>query len=60
MSSRTMLKSVLTQDDGQGLTEYALALGVVVLGMWVFVSVKGLDTSLVELIVRTAVAIKVL
>ena len=42
----------LMKEEGQGITEYALILGLVVLGLWVAVSASGLGNSITDLFNR--------
>jgi len=42
----------LMKEEGQGITEYALILGLVVLGLWVAVSASGLGASITNLFTR--------
>ncbi len=41
-----LIKRLVKEEDGQGLTEYALILGLVVLGFWLAVKNTNLGTSL--------------
>ena len=41
-----LIKGLIREENGQGLTEYALVLGLVVLGFWVAVRTTNLGTSL--------------
>jgi Flp pilus assembly pilin Flp len=43
------LKELLTDKRGQGMTEYALILGLVVLGIWIAVSATGLSDAITGL-----------
>lgn len=43
---KELLYQLLTEDDGQGITEYALILGLVVFGLWVLISTSGIGTSI--------------
>ena len=44
-----LLKRFVVEEEGQGLTEYALILGLVVLGIWVAVSATGLSSGITGL-----------
>ena len=41
-----LLHQLVREEEGQGITEYALILGLVVLGIWVAVSNTGLGTAI--------------
>ena len=41
-----LLKRLMVEENGQGLTEYALILGLVVLGIWVAVTQTNIGTSI--------------
>jgi pilus assembly protein Flp/PilA len=41
-----LIRRLVTEEEGQGITEYALILGLVVLGIWVAVRTSGLGTSI--------------
>jgi len=41
-----LLKRLVVEEDRQGITEYALILGLVILGVWVTVKVSGLGTAI--------------
>ena len=41
-----LIKRLVKEEDGQGLTEYALILGLVVLGFWVAIKATNLGPSL--------------
>jgi pilus assembly protein Flp/PilA len=44
-----LLKRLIVEEEGQGLTEYALILGLVVLGIWVLVSSSDLGNNITSL-----------
>lgn len=41
-----LLKRLMVEENGQGLTEYALILGLVVLGIWVAVTQTNIGASI--------------
>jgi pilus assembly protein Flp/PilA len=43
---KQLLKRLVVEEKGQGLTEYALILGLVVLGIWVAVTQTNIGTSI--------------
>ena len=43
------LKRLANKEDGQGLTEYALILGLVVLGLWIFINASGLGSAIPQI-----------
>lgn len=43
------LKRLIVEEEGQGMTEYALILGLVVLGIWVLVSASDLGDNITAL-----------
>lgn len=47
-----LLKRLMTEEEGQGMTEYALIVGLVVLGIWVAVSATGLGAAITGLFGR--------
>jgi Flp pilus assembly pilin Flp len=53
-----LLKRLMVEENGQGLTEYALILGLVVLGIWVAVTQTNIGGSITGIFqnVNTAVA----
>jgi pilus assembly protein Flp/PilA len=53
-----LLKRLMVEENGQGLTEYALILGLVVLGIWVAVTQTNIGTSIAGIFnnVNTAVS----
>jgi pilus assembly protein Flp/PilA len=40
------LKKLFVEEKAQGMTEYALILGLIVLGVWVAISATGLGTQI--------------
>ena len=44
-----LLKRLVVEEEGQGLTEYALILGLVVLGIWVAVSQTNIGSNITNL-----------
>ncbi len=46
---KNLLKRLLVEEEGQGITEYALILGLIVFGVWVTISQSGLGTSISKL-----------
>ena len=46
---KELLKRLLVEEEGQGITEYALILGLVVFGVWVLVQQTNIGTSLSNL-----------
>ena len=44
-----LLKRLIVEEEGQGLTEYALILGLVVLGIWVAVSQTDIGSNITNL-----------
>jgi Flp pilus assembly pilin Flp len=49
-----LIKRFVREEDGQGMAEYALILGLVVLGIWVAVSATGIGSSLTSLFGRVS------
>ncbi len=47
-----LLKQLVKEEEGQGMTEYALILGLVVLGFWILVKNSGLGDSINNLFVK--------
>ena len=43
---KQLLKRLMVEENGQGLTEYALILGLVVLGIWVAVTQTNIGASI--------------
>ncbi len=41
-----LIKRLATEEEGQGMSEYALILGLVVLGIWVAVKSSGLGAAI--------------
>ena len=41
-----LLKRLVVEEDGQGITEYALMLGLVILGIWIAVKQSGIGNSI--------------
>ena len=41
-----LLKRLVVEEDGQGITEYALILGLVILGIWLAVKQSGIGASI--------------
>ena len=46
---KDLLKRLLVEEEGQGITEYALILGLVVFGIWLAVQQTGIGTSISNL-----------
>ena len=53
-----LLKRLIVEEEGQGLTEYALILGLVVLGVWAAVSAEGIGESITEIFSQVATTIE--
>ena len=47
-----LFQQLVREEDGQGITEYALILGLVVLGVWIAVNNSGLGTAITSLFGR--------
>ncbi|MGE0821059.1 MAG: Flp family type IVb pilin [Candidatus Binatia bacterium] len=47
-----LLKRFLAEEEGQGITEYALILGLVVFAIWIAVSVTNLPQAITSLFSR--------
>ena len=43
---KELCKRLLVEEEGQGITEYALILGLVVLGIWVAVNNSGIGDAI--------------
>lgn len=43
---KDLLKRLLLEEEGQGITEYALILGLIVFGVWVTISASGIGDSI--------------
>ena len=41
-----LLKRLVVEEDGQGITEYALILGLVILGIWFTVRTSGIGNAI--------------
>jgi Flp pilus assembly pilin Flp len=54
MGKNSFLQRLATQEDGQGLTEYSLMLGFVILGIWVLISMSGLGDNVTRLFSHVA------
>jgi pilus assembly protein Flp/PilA len=46
---KDLLKRLLVEEEGQGITEYALILGLVVFGIWVAIRATDLGTTIAQL-----------
>ncbi len=44
-----ILKRLVMEEDGQGITEYALILGLVVFGIWLAVSQTGIGQAIANM-----------
>ena len=53
-----LLKRLIVEEEGQGLTEYALILGLVVLGVWAAVSAEGIGESITEIFSQVATTVE--
>jgi pilus assembly protein Flp/PilA len=53
-----LLKRLFVEEEGQGITEYALMLGLVILGIWVLVANTGIGNEVSRIFneVNSAVA----
>jgi Flp pilus assembly pilin Flp len=49
MGSSAALKQLATQEDGQGLTEYALIFGLVICSVWLLIELSGLGADITHL-----------
>jgi pilus assembly protein Flp/PilA len=49
---RSLFRRLVIEEEGQGITEYALILGLVVLGVWVAVNTSGLGAEINSLFTR--------
>ena len=47
-----LIKRLAKEEKGQGITEYALILGLVVLGIWAAVSASGMGAEITNLFGR--------
>jgi Flp pilus assembly pilin Flp len=47
-----LFTQLVKDENGQGITEYALILGLVVLGIWAAVSASGMGASITSLFGR--------
>ena len=47
-----LLKRLVVEEKGQGITEYALILGLVVLAIWIAVSATDIGTDITNLFNR--------
>lgn len=41
-----LVKRLLVEEEGQGITEYALILGLIVFGIWVTIQSSGIGESI--------------
>ena len=46
---KDLLKRLLVEEEGQGITEYALILGLVVFGIWAIVRATDLGATIAQL-----------
>ena len=46
---KDLLKRLLVEEEGQGITEYALILGLIVFGVWVLINSAQLGTTISNL-----------
>ena len=46
---KVFLNRLLVEEEGQGITEYALILGLIVFGVWVLINSSQLGTKISEL-----------
>jgi Flp pilus assembly pilin Flp len=53
-----LLKRFLVEEKAQGMTEYALILGLIVLGVWVAVSVGGLGPAITAIFTAVTTAVE--
>ena len=44
-----LFKRLVVEEDGQGITEYALILGLVILGIWFTVKASGIGNAVTTL-----------
>jgi pilus assembly protein Flp/PilA len=49
---RSLFRRLVVEEEGQGITEYALILGLVVLGVWVAVNNSGIGPEINSLFDR--------
>lgn len=49
---RSLFRRLVIEEEGQGITEYALILGLVVLGVWVAVNNSGIGAEINSLFGR--------
>ena len=54
MERNAFLKNLVTQEDGQGVTEYGLLLGLLVFGVWILLSTGGFGDDIANLFSRIA------
>jgi Flp pilus assembly pilin Flp len=52
MGTRATLQRLATQEDGQGLTEYALMFGFVICSVWALITLSGLGADIADLFSR--------
>ncbi len=43
---KDLFKRLLVEEEGQGITEYALILGLIVFGIWVTIQSSGIGDSI--------------
>jgi Flp pilus assembly pilin Flp len=60
MERNSLLKSLVTQEDGQGVTEYGLLLGLLVFGVWMLVILGGFGNDIANLFSRIALVVEAL
>lgn len=53
----SLFKNLIAEESGQGITEYALILGLLVLGLWVAVSLSGLPGKITDLFTRVGATV---
>jgi Flp pilus assembly pilin Flp len=54
---KQLLKRLLIEEKGQGITEYALILGLVVLGIWIAIANTDIGTNINALFTKVSTTV---
>jgi len=53
-----LLKRLLNEEEGQGIVEYALIIGLVVFGIWLLVNQTGIGTAVTNVFTNVTSTLK--
>jgi len=53
-----LFKRLVVGEEGQGMTEYALILALVVLGIWIFLSDSGISAAITAIFSSTTTVVE--